>query len=192
MTDTTLTALLETHGSSISATINVALPARIVSFDSTAQTAKVEVLISNISLDDTEIPVPVLSDVPVQMLSYGGFCITAEPKSGDEGLLQFADKCIDGWWASGKRSIPLDYRSHDFSDAFFSIGYKSKPNALKIVKDTLHVGSDSCYLRIKENGEIEVKGKTKFLDEVTAPDFKTESGISLANHKHDPSTGSPV
>lgn len=177
------TELLETHAQSVGAELRVALPARIIKYNGDG-TAQVEVMINQISQDNKAVAIPVLSDVPVQMWAYGAFSITAEPQAGDEGLVHFADRCIDGWWHSGNKSVPLDVRMHDLSDAFFSLGYRSQPKALKIVSNTMHIGSDSSYVRLNNDGTIEIKGKTTFLDEVTAPDFTTTGGISLAKHKH--------
>lgn len=177
------TEVLETHAQSIGAEIRVALPARIIKYNGDG-TAQVEVMINQVSQSNEAVVIPVLSDVPVQMWAYGGFSITAEPQAGDEGLVHFADRCIDGWWHSGGKSVPLDTRMHDLSDAFFSLGYRSQPNALKIVSNTMHVGSDASYIRLNNDGTIEIKGKTKFLDEVTAPNFTTDSGIALDGYKH--------
>lgn len=177
------TELLQSHADSISADIRVCLPARIVKYNGDG-TAQVEVLINQVNQNNEQVAIPLLSDVPIQMWAYGSFSITAEPKQGDEGLVHFSDRCIDGWWASGNKSIPLDNRMHDLSDAFFSLGYRSQPKALKIVSNAMHVGSDASYIRLNENGTIEIKGKTTFLDEVTAPDFTTTKGVSLNGHKH--------
>ena len=177
------TELLESHAESVSADIRVALPARIIKYNGDG-TAQVEVMINQISQDDKPVSIPILSDVPVQMWAYGAFSITAEPQAGDEGLVHFADRCIDGWWHSGNKSVPLDIRMHDLSDAFFSLGYRSQPKALKIVSNTMHIGSDSSYVRLNNDGTIEIKGKTTFLDEVTAPNFTTKNGIKLDGHKH--------
>lgn len=177
------TELLESHAESIGADMRVSLPARIVKYNGDG-TAQVEVLINQVTQDGKPVEIPVLSDVPVQMWAYGSFSITAEPQSGDEGLVHFADRCIDGWWQSGGKSVPMDSRMHDLSDAFFSLGYRSQPKALKIVSNTMHVGSDASYIRLKDDGTIEIKGTTTFLNEVTAPDFKTTSGISLNDHTH--------
>lgn len=181
--EVSLTELLDSHSDNIMASMRVCLPARIVKYNGDS-TAQVEVLINQVDQNNEQVAIPVLSDVPVQMWAYGSFSITAEPKQGDEGIVHFSDRCIDGWWASGNKSIPLDNRMHDLSDAFFSLGYRSQPKAMKIVSNTMHVGSDASYVRLNENGTIEIKGKTTFLDEVIAPDFTTTKGISLNDHKH--------
>ena len=47
------------------------------------------------------VPLPILPDVPVMFFGGGGMTITAPIKPGDECLVIFADRCIDGWWWLG-------------------------------------------------------------------------------------------
>ena len=184
MTDINTTELNESQSDAQRLQIHTALPARVVSFNPLDQTVKVELMIEQVNRKGEQLPLPPLVDVPVKMFSYGSFSITAAPKEGDEGLASFSERCIDGWWESGRKSIPLDIRFHDLSDAFFDGGYKSKPNALMFYPNSLNITGASNYVRLNEDGTIEIKGATTFLDNVTAPDFVTESGISLNDHKH--------
>lgn len=177
------TELLESHAEAIKASMRVGLPARVKKYNGDG-TVQVELMINQIGQNNEQVVIPLLSDVPIQMLSYGTFSIVAEPQDGDEGLVHFADRCIDGWWESGNKSIPLDSRMHDLSDAFFAPGYKSKPKALSIVQGAMNIGTSSTYVRIKDDGTIEIKGPTTFTDEVTAPNFKTPAGLSLNDHTH--------
>lgn len=182
MSDISQTELLESNNDSLQKKMHVALPARVVSFNPLEQTVTIELMITQMSHDGSMLDLPPLVDCPVAMLSYGSFSITAEPKNGDEGLAHFAERCIDGWWESGRKSVPLDIRFNDLSDAFFAPFYKSKPNALTIYSGAMNIGSTNSYIRLFENGTIEIKGATKFLNNVTAPDFITDAGISLNNH----------
>lgn len=184
MSDISTTELLETQATSTQMQIHTALPARVVSFDSSEQTVSIELMIEQINHNGEQLALPPLVDVPVKMFAYGAFMITAEPQAGDEGLATFSERCIDGWWLSSRKSVPLDIRFHDLSDAFFDGGYRSKPKALTIVPDCLNIAGASNYVRLLSDGTIEIKGPTTFLDIVTAPDFVTVAGISLNNHKH--------
>lgn len=183
MSDISQTELLESNNDSVQMKLHTQLPARVVSFNAADQTVSIELLITQMDYEGNALSLPPLVDVPVAMLSYGAFSITATPTPGDEGLAHFAERCIDGWFESGRASVPLDIRFHDLSDAFFMPAYKSKPNALTIIPNAMHIGAESCYIRLFENGTIEIKGAVTCLDPVTAPDFITDSGISLNNHK---------
>lgn len=46
-------------------------------------------------------PMPPCADVPIQFAGGGGFSATFPVGPGDEGLLIFANRCIDAWWQSG-------------------------------------------------------------------------------------------
>lgn len=198
MSDISQTELLESNNDSVQMKLHTQLPARVVSFNANDQTVSIELLITQMDYDGNALSLPPLVDVPVWMLCYGSFNITSTPAIGDEGLAHFAERCIDGWFESGRASVPLDIRFHDLSDAFFMPGYKSKPNALTIIPNAMHIGTASAYIRIFENGTIELNG-TAF--EVNAPttlkqgltvigdstsasgDF-IASGISLKSHTH--------
>lgn len=182
MSDVSATELFESNNDSLQLKIHTSLPAKVVSFNPSEQTVTIELMITQMAHDDSMLELPPLVDVPVQMFSYGEFFITSEPKEGDEGMAYFSERCIDGWWESGQKSIPMDVRFHDFSDAHFVGGTKSKPNALTIIPNCLNLGGASAYIRINADGTIEIKGATNFLNNVTAPDFVTDSGISLNNH----------
>ena len=57
--------------------------------------------------------------------------LTFPVKPGDECLLVFNERCIDGWWQSGGSSEPLDYRQHDLSDAVAIMGISSLPQVVR-------------------------------------------------------------
>lgn len=179
MSDISQTELLESNNDSVQMKLHTQLPARVVSFNATDQTVSIELLITQMDYEGNALSLPPLVDVPVQMFSYGAFSITATPTEGDEGLAHFSERCIDGWFESGRASVPLDIRFHDLSDAFFAGGYKSKPNALTIIPGAMHIGAESCYIRLFENGTIEIQGN------VTVNGTLTANGISLTEHTHD-------
>lgn len=158
MSDISTTELLESNNDSLQKKMHVALPAKVVSFNTSEQTVTIEIMITQMAYDGSMLDLPPLVDCPVQMFSYGQFFITAEPQTGDEGLAHFSERCIDGWWESGRKSVPLDIRFNDLSDAFFTGGYKSKPNALTIIPNALNIGGSSAYIRIMSNGVIELSG----------------------------------
>lgn len=164
MTDINITELYESQSDAQRLQIHTALPARVVSFNPLEQTVSIELMIEQINRNGEQLPLPPLVDVPVKMFSYGPFNITAPPKNGDEGKASFSERCIDGWWESGRKSIPLDIRFHDLSDAFFEGGYKSKPNALIFYPNSLNIAGSSNYVRLNEDGTIEIKGTALTVD----------------------------
>lgn len=183
MSDISTTELLDSHGDSVQMKIHTNLPARIISFNDD-QTATVELMIQQIDYNGQPLDIPPLVDVPVKMFSYGEFSITSEPVEGDEGLVSFSERCIDGWWLSSRKSVPLDIRFHDLSDAFFDGGYKSKPNALLIIPNCLNIAGASNYVRLLSDGTIEIKGNTTILGSLTVTGDVVGAGKSLSTHTH--------
>lgn len=184
MSDISTTELLETQTTSTQMQIHTALPARVVSFNPSEQTVSIELMIEQINHNGEQLALPPLVDVPVKMFAYGAFMITAEPQAGDEGLATFSERCIDGWWLSSRKSVPLDIRFHDLSDAFFDGGYRSKPKALTIVPNCLNIAGASNYVRLLSDGTIEIKGNTTILGSLTVTGNVVGAGISLSTHTH--------
>lgn len=175
-----LTEVLHTSNDAVSASIKCHLPARVISFDG-QHTVSVEVMINQV-IDGEQLPYPILADVPVGFMRAGGFVFTVPVKAGDEGLLCFNDRCIDGWFVSGEKSAPMDFRLHDISDAtFLSGGIVSQPNALGAVfSDGLSMQTDdaSTYIRVTK-GKILIKG------DIIHEGDSQQTGNSLQKGQHE-------
>ena len=111
----------------------VALPGIVQSFDPSDCTASVQLAILMQSRDQNNnwqniTPSPVIPKAIVQFPGNKNFIYTFPLEAGDEGLLIFADRCVDSWWQSGGVQSQLDIRQHDLTDAIFIPGIKSKGN----------------------------------------------------------------
>lgn len=189
--------------------IYTALPAKVLSFN--GHTVSCQVMINRVNANGQEITIPPLVDVPAQFPHAGGFCITVPIKEGDEGLVVFSSRCIDGWYASGGQSKPLDNRINDLSDGFFIVGCNSVPNKIPdFYNDGASMQTDdgSTHIRLT-NGTIYIKGNiehegntdqignynqngsfnqsdgnTNSTGTITAEDVKTNRGVDLNTHIH--------
>lgn len=140
------------------ANLYTALPAKVISFN--GHTVTCEVMIKRVITNGQEIEIPPLADVPVQFPHAGGFCFTVPIKKGDEGLVIFSSRCIDGWYQSANKSIPLDSRMHDLSDGIFIPGVNSVPKKIvDFYHDGLSMQTDdgSTFIRLI-NGKILIQG----------------------------------
>ena len=183
--------------------IYTALPAKVISFD--GHTVSCQVMVNRVMANGQEITIPPLVDVPAQFPHAGGFCITVPIKAGDEGLVIFSSRCIDGWFASGNASKPLDNRINDLSDGFFIVGCNSVPNKIPdFYHDGVSMQTDDgqTHIRLTEGtiyikGNIEHEGNTEQIGSynqtsgnttssgtITAEDVKTNKGIDLNTHTH--------
>lgn len=143
------------------------LPGIIQSFDPGAITAEVQISIKGVvqALDGTArfVDMPLLVDVPVFFPRGGGCTLTFPVSSGDECLVAFSSRCIDGWWQSGGVQAPMESRMHDLSDGFAFVGFFSQ--ATKIGG----ISTSSAQLRSNDGStSIELNPTTQKVT-ITAP-----------------------
>ena len=147
--------------------------------------------------------IPPLVDVPVAFPRGGGYAVTFPLNAGDEGIVIFSERCIDGWWQSGRASEPMDYRQHDLSDGMFYPSICSVPNAIKdFYTGGLSMQSldGSTFIRVT-NGTIHIKGNIQHVGNTTQSGKHHSTGvissdadvmagsISGKNHKHTGDSG---
>lgn len=178
--------------------LHTALPAKVVSFNPQNQTVSLNVQIQQQLSNGETSQIPPLVDVPVSYPRGGGFAVTFPLQAGDEGLAVFNERCIDGWWHSGKASPPLDYRLFDLSDAVFFPGICSVPQKINVFFDrglSLQTLDGSTFIRLENGtitiqGNIEHKGNTNQTGEmnvtgvISSDTDVLSAGISGKNHIH--------
>lgn len=143
------------------AQVRTAMPARVVRFDEKLQTATVQPQIHQVLANGSSAPYPLIQDVPVQFPRGGPFVMTFPVEPGDECLLVILDRCMDGWFVSGRDGPPLDYRLHDPSDATAIVGISSQPNVITgFATDAVVVRTidGAAYLKIDKSGNLEMDG----------------------------------
>ncbi|WP_298032502.1 Gp138 family membrane-puncturing spike protein [uncultured Desulfovibrio sp.] len=111
-----------------------ALPGLVTAFDPAAMTVSVQPAVQGSVKDESgksqNVQMPLLVDVPVVFVCGGGFSLTYPVKPGDEALVVFASRCIDGWWQDGQAAPPPDSRMHDLSDGMAIVGPRSQATKL--------------------------------------------------------------
>lgn len=136
------------------AEIWTALPGIVNSFDPVAMTVSVQPSIKGQIQDEngntSSVDLPLLPDVPVVFPCGGGFTLTHPIKPGDEVLVIFASRCIDGWWQSGGVGGTPDERMHDLSDGIAIVGPRSQARKLEPAVDV-----DNVQLR-SDDGEAHI------------------------------------
>lgn len=144
-----------------------ALPGIIQSFDADKMTVVVQPALKGVvaKKDGTAeaVNLPLLPDVPVVFPSGGGCTLTFPIAEGDECLVVFSSRCIDGWWQSGGIQLPMEPRMHDLSDGFAILGPKSQPRKIA------NLSSNTVQLR-SDDGEafIQINPTTHKVDVVTS------------------------
>ncbi len=160
-TNSTLESIIDNALADRDAHFRVAVPGIVQSFDATRQTVTVTVVCSGTNDGGSEIPLPPLVDVPVSFPRGGGFAFTFPVSPGDEGLLVFSDRCIDGWHQSGSPGIPPDHRLHDLSDACFIPGISSLGRTIPGLRTdaiAMRQLDGNGYVSVDTGGHVEIDG----------------------------------
>lgn len=178
-----------------------AIPAIINSVDYTKQTLTAQPAIMAQTTDSEQneqnIQLPLLVDVPFQILGGTGFCFTMPLLEGSECLVVFSSRCIDSWWQSGGVQPQAELRNHDLSDGMAIIGFRSQPNVISNYNTTspeLRTLDGSTKITLN-NGNVTITGNLVVNGTIHSTGDTTAGSISLEHHTHsDPqggSTGAP-
>ena len=149
------------------AQIWTALPGLVTAFDPEAMTVSVQPAVMGSVKDEKgksqSQAMPLLVDVPVVFPCGGGFSLTFPVKAGDEALVVFSSRCIDGWWQGGSATPPPDSRMHDLSDGMAIIGPRSQAKKLSPPVDAenvqLRMDDAKASITIKPDMSIDARNE---------------------------------
>lgn len=169
MADATFTDLLEDAKNNAVKDVRVSMPARIISFDASTKTAQVEIMINMEDTDGNSIEYPPLTDCPCLFTRGGGFHVVHPYEQGDNGAVLFSDRCIDSWFESGSKNVPMDFRIHSMSDAYFLGAADNMTDVSPIIDGAIFIGKDdnSAGLQINSDGSVILKGTSFTIEPVT-------------------------
>jgi phage baseplate assembly protein gpV len=148
----------------------------------------------------TYVNLPLLGDVPIVFPGAGDFILTLPIAAGDEVLVIFSSRCIDGWWSLGGIQVPMEMRMHDLSDGFAIPGPKSLPNIIPNISTTtaqLRNKAGTTYIELTNTG-INLVGNVMVTGAIIATGEITGNSIPLSNHIHpgvtsgSSDTGTPI
>lgn len=189
-----LRSLLQMMQQEIAVNFNCHQIGTIVSFNSSLQTATVQLNVLRVITDPTITPpmlvtksYPLLVDCPVFIASGGSGALTFPIAKGDTCLVLFNDRDIDVWWSTGNIAEPNTSRTHDLSDGLVLIGFRSKANALADY-DTTHarLGFAGGALRVGDKVALDGNASTlktvltDIIAALTALDAKTGPSAAAA------------
>lgn len=178
-----LTDLIKRSFSEMMKDVATSIPGHILAFDSDTQLAQIQIGIQRIDIKGVSFTPPPLIEVPVYF-SGGSFLVEHQIDPGDEGIILFSQRCIDGWLNTGGVADNPILRFHDFSDAMFLPGVRSQPNKIESFANNgvrLRNADGTQYVWLKNDGTVEIKS-TGF--NVQSPTF-THNGVDVGeNHNH--------
>lgn len=142
----------------------------------------------------TNTNLPQLINVPLVMPGGGGFAITLPVAVGDEVLVHFASRCIDGWWQGGGVQPPMEHRMHDLSDGFATPAPMSNPKAVANISSTsaqIRSSDGTVFIEIAAGGKVNITcpggaaitGNLTVTGDITAG-FGGADSVTLQNHTH--------
>jgi phage baseplate assembly protein gpV len=137
--------------------VHTVTPGIIEMFDENLQTATVQPAIKRVFTERGAVNLPVCVDVPVAFPGGGGFFLTFPVKHGDECILLFSERCIDGWYCDGGVAPPEEYRMHDLSDGIAIVGLNSQPQRIPVFNGSdvqLRTREGETHITVKPDGTI--------------------------------------
>ena len=191
--------------------IDDCLPARVVSYDRTANRAMVVPLVKLLTTDNRQIGRAQIAAVPVMQFGGNGVALSFDLKAGDLGWIKANDRDISLILQAYKDNAPNTLRKHSFQDAVFipdvmrgvtingedahnavlqtldgTVRVAIWPDRVKITKDAMHVevGPVNITLSNGAAGLTMTPTSTAFAGHVTFPDGASIGGIEFGTHKH--------
>lgn len=166
------------------AQIWTALPGLVTAFDPAAMTVSIQPAVAGSIRGEggkaTSCQMPLLVDVPVVFPCGGGFTLTHPIRAGDEALVVFSSRCIDGWWQQGQAAPPPDGRMHDLSDGMAIVGMRSQARKLDPPVDTENVQlrSDDGKTTVTMTPQGEIRLECEKEIKIKAPSIVLEGNVT--------------
>ncbi len=108
--------------------VHVAIPGVIVAYNLAEQKADIQPQVKGVLKtqgEDEITELPVIPNVPIQMIGGGDYFVSMPHAVGDTGLLVICSSSIDKWKDQGGVVEPFDTSSHRLADAVFLPGVRS-------------------------------------------------------------------
>ncbi len=135
--------------------LHTSMPAIVIDYDRETRTLSAQPAIQRVFSEGEglsgDVNLPVCVDVPVHFPSGGGYEITFPVSAGDECLLIFSERCIDGWFETGDPTTPRDFRQHDLSDAVAIVGIRSKARSKASWGGGVEISGKNGSIRLNDN-----------------------------------------
>ena len=136
----------------------------ITAYDATERKATVQPEIKLQYLDDTELDIQPITDVPVVSFEVGnsGLKLPADQYVGQTCLLIFCERSLDTWLLKDGIQSPQDPRKFDITDAVAYVGLNRFIDKVESNND-LKLKANGTDISLKENGDIELNGGNKVI-----------------------------
>ena len=139
--------------------LRVSMPCEVVRYNSKRQMVDVRIVQPEIDLAGNNIPMPVITNIPVSFVRCGNSHITHPINKGDTGFIVFADRDISSWVETNNRSVVDSARTHSMQDSYFVpgiIGGGTNANA-----NDVEIKYNNTTIHLRKNGDVDINTPSK-------------------------------
>lgn len=191
--DLDLKNLLDRFSNALLRKLNCVKVGKINSFDSTNQTANIEIS-----------GYPMLRGVPVSFICGANFSIQVPVEKDDDCIVLFCDTDLDNWVEGNGGKPAFSQDMHGLNGAIAFVGLKNILTKIdNYITNGIRIKYKSGEIEITDsgitiNGNVTINGTITSSGKITGTDVTTDSVTSLNTHIHSggttPSgnTGTPV
>lgn len=139
--------------------LRVSMPCEVVRYNSKRQMVDVRIVQPEIDLAGNNIPMPVITNIPVSFVRCGNSHITHPINKGDTGFIVFADRDISSWVETNNKSVVDSARTHSMQDSYFVPGIVGGGNNAN--PDDVEIKYNNTTIHLRKNGDIDINTPSK-------------------------------
>lgn len=139
--------------------LRVSMPCEVVRYNSKRQMVDVRIVQPEIDLAGNNIPMPVITNIPVSFVRCGNSHITHPISKGDTGFIIFADRDISGWVETNNRSVVDSARTHSMQDSYFVPGIVGGGNNAN--PNDVEIKYNNTTIHLRKNGDVDINATGK-------------------------------
>lgn len=139
--------------------LRVSMPCEVVKYNSKRQMVDVRIVQPEIDLAGNNIPMPVITNIPVSFVRCGNSHITHPINKGDTGFVVFADRDISSWVETNNRSVVDSARTHSMQDSYFVPGIIGGGNNAN--PNDVEIKYNNTTIHLRKNGDVDINTPSK-------------------------------
>lgn len=160
--------------------VHTALPAKIISYDSSKKKAKVQPTLNKRYANGQNIEMPIINGVPVVFPSSSNFSMTWPLSANDYVLLVFSERSTAEWLNKGGLVTPQDPRKFDLSDAIAIPGLMPYIESNTNSNNDFTVKIGDATFKMSPDGKFCFSGQNEELMSILDELFTTIEAITVS------------
>lgn len=139
--------------------LRVSMPCEVVRYNSKRQMVDARIVQPEIDLAGNNIPMPVITNIPVSFVRCGNSHITHPINKGDTGFIVFADRDISSWVETNNTSVVDSARTHSMQDSYFIPGIVGGGNNAN--PNDIEIKYNNTTIHLRKNGDVDINTPSK-------------------------------